>query len=68
MKEDQAMKAKQTMKMTLLTVALGFGLIGAGYAASQRGTQDPVYTSGIQMKDQAARNGASDMFHALLRL
>jgi len=46
------MNGKQTIGMALGAVALGFGLLGAGYAVSQRTTQSPAYTSSIQVKDQ----------------
>lgn len=44
--------AKPTVGMVLGAVALGFGLLGAGYAASGGQTQYPAYKSSIQVKDQ----------------
>jgi uncharacterized membrane protein YkoI len=45
------MKTTHTVGMALGAVALGVGLIGAGYTARAAGTQHPAYTSSIQAKD-----------------
>jgi len=46
------MNAKRTVGMMLGAMALSVGLLGAGYAQSQAGTQNPAYTSSVQVKDQ----------------
>jgi len=46
------MNVKHTIAITLAAIALGYPWLGTGYAASQQGTQDPAYTSSIQVKDQ----------------
>jgi uncharacterized membrane protein YkoI len=45
------MKTKHMAGIALGVVTLGAGLLGAGYAASGAGKQDPAYTSSIQTKD-----------------
>jgi hypothetical protein len=46
------MHVPQTIVTTLGVVALGFGVLGVGYAASQAATHNPAYTSSIQVRDQ----------------
>lgn len=47
------MKTTHTVGMAFGAVALGVGLLGAGYAARAAGTQNPAYTSSIQAKDHS---------------
>jgi uncharacterized membrane protein YkoI len=59
------MNVKRTVGITLGALALGAGLLGAGYARSQTGRQSPTYTSSIQVEQ---RTGEKARLSALVKI